>query len=204
MDLQHSVPAAKNPEVSLRWEALEKALPTDAQKVSALVAELRHLLENGCELTTALDLLDEAEAALNEIKRHGASRESGRTNTEKVNLVQMLGKALSNSASLIAGSNTVVLRRQRSKVTVFANKQELRALLDDAVRVALDACASAPAPRILRIRIHNDHRNLPTLIFEHSGACDHPSRTVARQAAGVELHQDHGRCTIALTFLNRG
>lgn len=150
MDLQHSVPASQNPEVSLRLESIEKAPRGDAQWAAALVAELRHLLENGCNLTTALDLLDEAEAALNEIMRHGASPTSGGTRTEKLNLVQMLGDALSNFAGQIAGSNTVVLKRQRSKVTVFANEPELRALLDDVVQVAREACASATVQTRIR------------------------------------------------------
>jgi len=202
MHFEHSVPPAKSPEVRLRLEEPAALSPDDATTAIKLLTELRHLLENGCSLTTAQDALDETEAALQTLVRPSAPA-PGTDGAENLNLVQMQNQALKNAAAQIAQSNIVVLSRKSSRRMVRANRQELAALLDEVVQVAVQCCASAPSPRILRLRIHNDHRNYPSLIVEHSGNWTEPCKALKRQATGVEVFQNTARSTIALTFPNR-
>lgn len=200
MHIEHSIPPAQAPEVRLNWE-ISAALPRgDASRARRLLSELRHVLENGCNLATALDVLDEAEAALQALP--GSPASANAAEVERLNLVQLLSQSLKNAADMIARSNVVVLKRKALRRMVSARKRELSALLDEVVQVAVRCCASAVGARILRFRIHNDQRGYPRLIVEHSADCAASCEPVMRHADGVEVAQDHARCTIKLTFLN--
>jgi hypothetical protein len=196
MQADQTTSSTQFPQGKLEWESTAYAAAA-----SSLLTELRHMLENGCDLVTALDTLDQAQAALNGQKN--PSPPPAESELVKLNLLQLLNQALSNADALIKQSKTVVLCRQFSRRCVRVNKQELDALLHDVIVVALSCCADAAGTRILRFRINSDRRGFPNVIVEHSGEWTTPARFVTRKATGVEVQQDHARCTIRLTFLNR-
>lgn len=68
--------------------------------------------------------------------------------------------------------------------------------------MAIQCCTAVPAPRILRFRIHNDHRDVPCLIVEHSAIAASAPKAIQGQAHGVEVTQEHERGTIVLAFQN--
>ncbi|MCC6151787.1 MAG: hypothetical protein IT461_16170 [Planctomycetes bacterium] len=126
---EHAEPMPQLQDLRHHLEEPEAIRPTDVTSVAKLLAELRHLLENGCTLSTALDVVDEAQAALQTMSRAGGAHVPAMDGTECLNLVELLNLALNEYACSIAESNIIVLNRKFARRMVRARKAELSALL---------------------------------------------------------------------------
>lgn len=201
MHIEHGAPTSKLPDVMPRSEETAAHFPDDVTTVARLLAELRRMLENGCALSTALDTVAEADATLKDLLLPRRAEAPGVDGTERLDLVQLLNLALSEFACSMAESNIVVLNRKSARRIVRARRAELIALLEEVVKVAVQCCTASPGPRVIRFRIHKDHRGIPCLIVEHCANPSLPPKTVQCQALGVEVTQDHGRGIILLAFI---
>lgn len=173
--------------------------PAERLRLSELLLkELRHLLENGCTLSTALDVIDEIEAAL----RGDTSASPGQPHAQ-VDLRDALNRALHAATQVFNECRITVLLRAGRKRFVPATKPEIDALMAELIQNVIGRHKASGAARIVRFSIRNDGYENPSLIVEHSAPLPELDRPIQCGLRNVRIIEDATRNTTTLIFPKR-
>ncbi len=174
-------------------------LPT-AAKVDALklLAELRHVVENGCDAVTALDLVEDIEDALRQ-RPNEAPNAPHTEAPQELELEELLDQLLHTWAAALELCGVVVLRRYRGIHSVVVRRRQLLNFLGELLQLASVHCGAARDRRILRFLVRKDPLGRTVLVLEHSGlpALDWVANPVENVAIGQNAMQN----TLTITFL---
>ncbi|KAA0217663.1 hypothetical protein EDM80_03020 [bacterium] len=198
MSTEHSVPppvSAKLEQPSISHILLPTSVKLDALE---LLAELRHVIENGCDAGTALDLVEEVEEALRQDPR-GALSAPHADAPQELELEDLLDQLLLAWGPTLEQCGVVVLRRYRGVHNVLVRRRQLQNLLAELLQLASVHCGTAQDRRILRFMVRKDPLGRTVLVLEHCGlpALDWLANPVENVAIGQNALQN----TLTITFL---
>ncbi len=162
----HGTPSWSNP--VLQANSAPAPVAPQHSELQRMVFELRNLLENSGDRQAALDVVDSIEELMS-VPDPQEARPSQRAESNTcIEVNTLINKALRAVSPDVEAAGVCLLRRGIRKAEVVAQPAFAVTLIEDVLRLAIDACSKLPRLRVIRICVRKGSRNVCQLIVDYS------------------------------------